>query len=1055
MALCSVSSWAFDVGDLSYTVVSETDKTVEVSRYSKGSYAGTSYVIPSTVEYDGTTYTVIGIGKGAFQSSTTTLVEMPNTLTYLGDNAFFSANKITSLVIPDNVKTIGKWGLRAMGACTSITLPQELTAVPDGMCWGNTKLKGIVIPDKVTTIGENAFASCSGLDSVVLGSSVTELKLKAFAYAQSYKKIVCRASVPPTCGENAIYGSAFTKATLYVQEKSLQAYTTTEPWSKFTKILAYDPSGSADDERFVVAGVTYRQLSKDDKTVAVAYNDTLAYKGDIAIRDSVNYAATNFSVVAVDDGAFKNSKDMITLVLPASVTKIGANAFEGCTGLKYLTEYAAVPPTLGANALAGINKSTCTLFVTDDVRAAYAAADQWKEFTKVSLVISEITVNDITYKVSSVTDGTLEMTKHVWPGKYEGDLVIPSQVDYKGLKFTVVGIGDNAFYASDVTSVQLPSSLKYIASNAFYGAGKYNAPIEKLVLPEGLTTIANSAFYAAHIKYIELPKTSLTTVGASAFYGADIQGIHIPASIGKIPSGAFGATDLQWAEIEEGITEIGESAFYSSKLGQITIPNSVTTIGKSAFGACTGLSSITFGTGVNTVGEGAFYATGSLFKVFSYLPEPSASLVAEMAESGRNVPGRVTYAVSNKYTDATAWGTVFVRTDLNSMFNVDGIRYLPAANGAATVDAVDCSYERNVATVNVVDNITYNGKSYEVTSLANALTMGNPFMTTVNYRSKKAMPAYFAMGSRNLKTVNLPDDMQVISAYGFGSCDSLKTIKLPSNLRTIDIAAFYFAGLDSISIPANVTLIDNASLAGCRSLKKFVLEDGPAVLLMGFYPTMMGNNPMFMASPLKEVVIGRPFNTNINKAEYGYSPFYNDTVLETVVITNYTTAITEKMFGNCKRLKSIKAGDALKDIYTNAFDGCAALETVYFGYSLNQIGGNAFNGCSAVKELTCCANVPPHCYTNAFGSIDKNTCNLIVKDVAVNDYKAAAQWKDFYHIIGRDLGVSEIITDGNVNGYEVYDLNGVKVLSTKSAAEVDALPDGIYIINGKKVMIRK
>lgn len=1055
MALCSISSWAFDVGDLSYTVVSEADKTVEVARSSSGSYAAASYVIPPTVENGGTTYTVIGIANMAFQSSTTTSVELPATLTYLGSNAFMSANKITSIVIPDNVKTIGKWGLRGMSACTSITLPAELTAVPDGMCWGNTKLKGIVIPDKVTTIGENAFASCSGLDSVVIGASVTELKLKAFAYAQSYTKMVCRAAVPPTCGDNAIYGNAFTKATLYVQEKSLQAYNATEPWSKFAKILAYDPSGSSDDDTFVVAGVTYRQLSKQDKTVCVIYNDTLAYKGDIVIRDTVNYASVNFAVVSVADGAFRNSSGMITLVLPSSVANIGANAFEGCTGLKYLTEYATVPPALGANALAGINKTLCTLFVTDDVRAAYAQADQWKEFTKVGLILLKITVDDITYQVSSVTEATLEMTSHPYPGKYEGALTIPSQVDYKGLKFTVVGIGSNAFYASDVTSLQLPSTLRYIANNAFYGAGKYNAPIETLVLPEGLTTIAPSAFYAAHIKYVELPKHSLTTLGASAFYACDIRGIKIPASIGKIGSGVFGASDLQWVEIEDGITEIGESAFYGTDLGQVTIPNSVTTLGKSAFGACTGLASVTFGTGLTTVGDNAFYGTSNLYKVFSYLPAPPASLEAALAESGKNIADRVTYAVSDKYTNTVAWGNVKVRSDLNKMFDVDGIRYLPAADGSATVDAVDCSYDRNVNTINVVDQITHNGKTYEVTSLANALAMGNPFMLTVSYRSKKAMPVRFACSAKNLKTVNLPDDMQTISAYGFSSCDSLKTIKLPSNLRTLDIAAFYFAGLDSLSIPGNVTLIDNAAIAGCRKLQKFVLEDGPALLLMGFYPTMMGNNPMFMASPLKEVVIGRPFNTAINTAQYGYSPFYNDTVLEKVTITNYTTDITDHMFGNCKRLKTFKAGDALATVYSNAFTGCAALEDIYFGYGLKQIGGTAFDGCAGVKTFTCAANKPPKCYTNAFGSIDKNTCTLYVKNEAVADYKKAAQWQDFFHIVGKDLGVSEIITDGNINGYEVWDLNGVRILFTRDAAEVDALPEGIYIINGRKVMICK
>lgn len=1052
MALCSVTSWGFEVNGAYFKVVSETDKTVEVTT---GSYGTDPIVIPATVENGGSTYTVIGIGVGAFVNCKFTQISLPNTLTYIGERAFMNSS-VTSLVVPDGVTTVGVSGLRVGGTLVSLVLPASLEAVSDQMCRGCTKLKGVVIPDKVTSIGEYAFASCSALDSIVLGESVTTLKASAFAYSQSFKYIKVKAAVPPTAANDACFSNNAFKATLYCKEKSLQAYMTSEPWSKFANILAYDPSGSAEDEKFVVAGVTYRQISKDDKTVAICFNDTLAYIGAIAVRQTVSYAATDFKVVGVDDGAFKNSKDMISLSLPASVTSIGANAFEGCTGLKYFTDYATTPQTLGANALAGINKTNCTLYVPDDVRAAYAAADQWKDFTKVGLILTDkIEVDGLYYSVANVEEGTLEFTSPTYPGKYVGDIVIPDQIDYKGLKFTCVGIGNNAFYNSDVTSLKVPSTLKYIANNAFYTFGKFDAPVKELVLPEGFTTIETNGFYGAHVLSVVLPKKSLTTIGNSAFYASDIVGISIPASIGKLASSAFSASDIQWVEIEDGITEIGSSAFYScTKLGQVTIPNSVKLIGGSAFGACTGLSSISFGTGLDSVGSSAFYATSSLFKVFSFLPNPPASLTNEMNESGRNLAGRVTYAVSNNYTDQIAWGNVIVRPDLDKMFDVDGVRYLQAADGSAKVDAVDCAYDRNLPTVNVVDEITYNGKKYEVSTLGNALLMGNPFMTTMNYMSEQDMPIRLCAGARNLKVANLPDEMTLISQYAFSNCDSLSSIKLPSHLKTIDLAGFYYAGLKSLSVPGSVTLIDNASLAGMRKLEKFVLEDGEETLLMGFFPTMMGYNPMFMGAPLKEVVIGRKFNTALNTATYGYSPFYNDTVLEKVTITNYTTDITDHMFANCKRLQYVTMGDAVTYIYADAFLDCAALDSIRMGYRVKQIGP-AFGGCSNVKRFICATNVPPKTQTNTFGDIDQNTCVLVVKEEAVADYKAAAQWKNFFHIEGADLGVNDIFADEAVNGYEVYDLSGVKVLSTRNADEVNALPNGLYIINGKKVMIRK
>ena len=226
-------------------------------------YAIAEVTVPATVTYEGVTYSVTGIGDKAFMgNSTLTSITLPdglkrigtsafqscskletvnmgNTVETLGENAFFSCSKVTSLALSKTVKSVGKWGLRAMSSLTTLTLGESLVAVRAGMCWGNTKLKGITIPDKVTVIGENAFASCSALDSIQLGEKVDSLAGKAFAYVQSYKKLICRAPIPPKCGDEKSLGATavYTKATLYVKEKSLDAYQKTEPWKNFTTIL--------------------------------------------------------------------------------------------------------------------------------------------------------------------------------------------------------------------------------------------------------------------------------------------------------------------------------------------------------------------------------------------------------------------------------------------------------------------------------------------------------------------------------------------------------------------------------------------------------------------------------------------------------------------------------------------------------------------------------------------------------------------------------------------------------------------------------------------------
>jgi len=64
-------------------------------------------------------------------------------------------------------------------------------------------------------------------------------------------------------------------------------------------------------------------------------------------------------------------------------------------------------------------------------------------------------------------------------------------------------------------------------------------------------------------------------------------------------------------------------------------------------------------------------------------------------------------------------------------------------------------------------------------------------------------------------------------------------------------------------------------------------------------------------------------------------------------------------------------------------------------------------------------------------------------------------WSNFYNIEEADnLGIEDIIADQSTGGYIVYDLQGTLRLKTANIDEVKQLPAGLYIVNGKKVLIR-
>lgn len=330
---------------------------------------------------------------------------------------------------------------------------------------------------------------------------------------------------------------------------------------------------------------------------------------------------------------------------------------------------------------------------------------------------------------------------------------------------------------------------------------------------------------------------------------------------------------------------------------------------------------------------------------------------------------------------------------------------------------------------------TSEGLNYKVTS-ATAKTVE---VTT-------ASPAYAIA-----EVTNIPATVKSIGSYSFANTDSLAEVELPEGLNSIGVAGFYYSGITKLTVPSTVALMDNASLAGCRRLKELTFADGPTEVLIGYFPTMFGNRPMFVSSPIEKIEIGRNLNY-LATAGYGYSPFWGDTLLTSVKFTNVPTVIGNNLFRDCKYLVNATVGNGVKNIGTAAFYGCAALDSVYLGNSVSKLNQDVFAQCANVKKFYCAAEVPPTCATGALTAINKQNCTLYVPQNGVTLYKDATQWKDFFNIEGYNFPGSVITTlDPTTSRFVVYNMNGVLILDTTDEELVNELPAGLYIINGKKI----
>lgn len=203
------------------------------------------------------------------------------------------------------------------------------------------------------------------------------------------------------------------------------------------------------------------------------------------------------------------------------------------------------------------------------------------------------------------------------------------------------------------------------------------------------------------------------------------------------------------------------------------------------------------------------------------------------------------------------------------------------------------------------------------------------------------------------------------------------------------------SSLKEIAIPAATSEVKYNSFKGCNSLENVIMNDGNQILELSYNYIEYKNQgtPLFEDCPLNRVYIGRNIAYGIKKEE-GYSPFYRNTSLQEVEVTDRETEIAENEFYGCTGLKSVKIGNGVTTFGQWAFSACSSLSYFEFGNSVKTIGKEAFSDCTNVTKIISHANIPPICDTQALDDINKWNCTLYVPNGAVAAYQAAAQWKE-------------------------------------------------------------
>ena len=209
-------------------------------------------------------------------------VTIPDSVTSIGDYAFYNCSGLTSVTIPNSVTSIGNYAFSGCSGLTSVTIPNSVTNIGYGAFSGCSGLTSVTIPDSVTSIGNSAFYNCSGLTSVTIPESVTNLSTSAFdgcgkLWTAWYKTL---ANASASGGGSAGGGSPSVSTTIVQQVEAPYALTG-EPADRAIASVTVN-SDCAIDEFVLKDGKVYDSMlyvsNTADKEVKISLPDGCDYK---------------------------------------------------------------------------------------------------------------------------------------------------------------------------------------------------------------------------------------------------------------------------------------------------------------------------------------------------------------------------------------------------------------------------------------------------------------------------------------------------------------------------------------------------------------------------------------------------------------------------------------------------------------------------------------------------------------------------------------------------------------------------------------------------------
>ena len=506
---------------------------------------------------------------------------------------------VTSGDFEYRVREDGTLAVFYKGEAEEVTVPSEIdgktvTAIGEGAFW-LSRVKKVTLPDTITLIDRDAFSQ-SGVEEIDLPASLREIGSCAFQECHSLVNIELNEGLR-SIGSYAFMNISAERIEIPASVESIGGGAFASCWQLGELIL--DP----ENKIYTASGNCI--IEKSTKTLIVGFGECVI--------------PSDGSVKSIGEGALGGTP-ITSLVIPDSVTSIGAQAFIYCSQLKRVS----IPATLQS--------------------LGEGAFYECKALESISLPYGIKSIGDSTFrgcinlKTASIPYGVESIGEYAFSNCASlTEIYVPESTRT---------IGRNAFeFCASLWEITIPNSVKVIPDNTFYGCLK----LEHAQIGFGTTSIGTYAFGKCPIlkKFVFKDLASAwyeVEKGNNWHYASGFTSVQcndgvVPLTSEQLDNGTPGLlyminpdgksaslvsvgdcreTEITVASSYNGypVTSIGDSVFIDQdKLKSVTIPDTVTEIGYAAFSLCTSLTSIRIPESMTTIGGYAFSMCTSLSEI--------------------------------------------------------------------------------------------------------------------------------------------------------------------------------------------------------------------------------------------------------------------------------------------------------------------------------------------------------------------------------------------------------------------------------------------------------